>query len=131
MLARADEPAEAGIVLVTGAGFDVVPTDCLATLLPRRCPTRPRWSWRSHAPGGVSRGTATTGLAMDVRGRLACGSRGTLVPTRFGAPARDVPFPSKVRRVGSVPWGDLVTATTRPGSPTSSSTPRWSAGAAR
>jgi saccharopine dehydrogenase (NAD+, L-lysine-forming) len=109
VLGRATDARTAGVVLITGAGFDVVPTDCLANLLHAALPDATALELAFVAPGGMSRGTATTGLSMNARGgwrRIA----GTLVPTPIGTPAREVPFPSKVRRVGSVPWGDLVTA---------------------
>ncbi|MDG4827380.1 saccharopine dehydrogenase NADP-binding domain-containing protein [Asanoa sp. WMMD1127] len=109
VLARAADARAAGVVLITGAGFDVVPTDCLANLLHAALPDATALELAFVAPGGMSRGTATTGLAMNARGgwrRIA----GTLVPTPIGTPAREVAFPSKVRKVGAVPWGDLVTA---------------------
>ncbi|MEV4619978.1 saccharopine dehydrogenase NADP-binding domain-containing protein [Asanoa sp. NPDC049573] len=109
VLARDADARAAGVVLLTGAGFDVVPTDCLANLLHAALPDATALELAFVAPGGLSRGTATTGLAMNAKGgwrRVA----GTLVPTPIGTPAREVPFPSKVRRVGAVPWGDLVTA---------------------
>ncbi|SNT36625.1 saccharopine dehydrogenase (NAD+, L-lysine forming) [Asanoa hainanensis] len=109
VLARDADARAAGVVLLTGAGFDVVPTDCLANLLHAALPDATALELAFVAPGGLSRGTATTGLSMNARGgwrRIA----GTLVSTPMGTPARDVPFPTKVRRVGAVPWGDLVTA---------------------
>jgi len=61
------------------------------------------------AGGGLSRGTALTGLAgMADGGRLR--RDGRLVPAPAGSPARTVPFPSGERRVGAIRWGDLVTA---------------------
>jgi short subunit dehydrogenase-like uncharacterized protein len=109
VLGRSGEAAEAGVSLVTGAGFDVVPTDCLANLLCRALPGARSMELAFRAPGGMSRGTATTGLAVAADGgrRLV---DGVLVPTPLGEPAREVPFPSGPRRVGAVPWGDLVTA---------------------
>jgi short subunit dehydrogenase-like uncharacterized protein len=109
VLSRSAEAEAAGVVLLTGAGFDVVPTDCLANLLHAALPDATALELAFVAPGGTSRGTAVTGLATSARGgwrRIA----GVMVPTPIGTPARDVPFPSKVRRVGAVPWGDLVTA---------------------
>jgi saccharopine dehydrogenase (NAD+, L-lysine-forming) len=109
VLARSAEAVEAGVALVTGAGFDVVPTDCLAGMLCAALPEAVSLEIAFRAPGGMSRGTATTGLAMAADG----GRRridGELVTTPLGVPAREVPFPSRPRRVGAVPWGDLVTA---------------------
>jgi short subunit dehydrogenase-like uncharacterized protein len=109
VLDRADEASDAGVALVTGGGFDVVPTDCLAALLAAALPGATWLELAFHAPGGASRGTATTGIAVAAEG--GCLRRdGELVPTGFGVPSRMVPFPSRARRAGAVPWGDLVTA---------------------
>jgi short subunit dehydrogenase-like uncharacterized protein len=109
VLDRDPDARAAGVALVTGAGFDVVPTDCLANLLAGALPGAVALELAFLAPGGMSRGTATTGLAMTAEGgrRLVGGS---LVATPLGVPSRVVPFPSRPRRVGAVPWGDLVTA---------------------
>ena len=109
VLASSSRARDRGVALVTGAGFDVVPTDCLAGLLHAALPDATALELAFVVPGGLSRGTATTGLGLIAGGgRIRVG--GAIVPTRAGTPARDVPFPSKVRRVGSVPWGDVVTA---------------------
>ena len=109
VLSRDAEARARGVALITGGGFDVVPTDCLAGLLHAALPGATALELAFWAPGGLSRGTATTGLAaMGDGGRIRVG--GLLVPTPVGTPAREVAFPSKTRRVGAVPWGDLVTA---------------------
>jgi short subunit dehydrogenase-like uncharacterized protein len=109
VLARSGEAFEARVSLVTGAGFDVVPTDCLANLLCQALPGARSLELAFRAPGGMSRGTAATGLA-DIAGGGRRLIDGVLVPTPLGEPERQVPFPSRTRRVGAVPWGDLVTA---------------------
>jgi short subunit dehydrogenase-like uncharacterized protein len=100
---------DAGVAMITGAGFDVVPTDCLAALLAAALPGAVSLELAFHAPGGLSRGTARTAL-----GEMASGAQrrvaGVLVPTGYGNPSREVPFPSGARRVGATRWGDLVTA---------------------
>ena len=109
IFARHDEAVAAGVVLLPGAGFDVVPTDCLAALLAAELPAAVSLELAFRAPGGMSPGTAKTGLSVTARGGLRRVG-GELRPTPFGQPSRLVPFPSGERRVGSVPWGDLVTA---------------------
>lgn len=106
---RHDEAVAAGVVLLPGAGFDVVPTDCLAALLAAQLPGAVSLELAFLARGGMSPGTAKTALGVAGRGgRRRVG--GQLVPTRYGEPSRVVPFPSGERRVGAVPWGDVVTA---------------------
>lgn len=103
---------DAGVVLVPGVGFDVVPTDCLAVLLAADLPGATSLELAFLVGGGVSRGTARTALttAATSGGRARRRVGGALRPTAFGRPHRIVPFPSGPRRVGAVTWGDLVTA---------------------
>lgn len=109
VFARHREAVEAGVVLLPGAGFDVVPTDCLAALLAAELPDAVSLELAFRAGGGMSRGTARTGLGMAADGaRRRVG--GVLRPTPWGVPRREVPFPSGPREVGAVTWGDLVTA---------------------
>jgi saccharopine dehydrogenase (NAD+, L-lysine-forming) len=109
VLARGPDAAAAGVVLLPGAGFDVVPTDCLAGMLAAALPDAVSLELAFRAPGGTSRGTATTGLAITAAGGFRRVD-GRLVPTPFGHPRRTVPFPSRPRDVGAITWGDLVTA---------------------
>jgi short subunit dehydrogenase-like uncharacterized protein len=57
-----DEQAKkAGIMLLPGAGFDVVPTDCLASKLKRFLPDATNLQLAfANVGGGLSHGTATT-----------------------------------------------------------------------
>jgi short subunit dehydrogenase-like uncharacterized protein len=116
VFAAHDAAVEAGVVLLPGAGFDVVPTDCLAGLLAAALPGATRLELAFRAGGGVSRGTAKVALAMG-----AAGARrridGELRPTRLGEPRRVAPFPSGPREVGALTWGDLVTAARSTGIP--------------
>ncbi len=50
----------AGVMLLPGVGFDVVPSDCLAAHLKRRLPSATQLAIGFQALGRVSRGTATT-----------------------------------------------------------------------
>jgi len=109
VLSRSAEAAAAGVVLLPGAGFDVVPTDCLAGLLAAALPGATSLELAFRAPGGASRGTATTGLAITAAGGFRRVD-GRLRPTPFGRPRRSVPFPSRTREVGAITWGDVVTA---------------------
>src|SRR6185503_19712881 len=60
-LARRDgEARAAGIMLLPGVGFDVVPSDCLAAHLARRLPTAVHLALGFRALGGTSRGTLST-----------------------------------------------------------------------
>jgi short subunit dehydrogenase-like uncharacterized protein len=107
---RHEAARDAGVVLLPGAGFDVVPTDCLAVMLASALPTATHLELAFLAGGGLSPGTARTSLEG-----MASGSRrrvdGALVATQFGEPARTITFPvTGPREVGAIPWGDLASA---------------------
>ncbi|MFY3742753.1 saccharopine dehydrogenase family protein [Anaeromyxobacter sp. Red801] len=53
----------AGVMLLSGAAFDVVPTDCLAAHVARRLPGAVRIAIAIDALGSLSRGTARTVVA--------------------------------------------------------------------
>lgn len=101
--------ADAGVVLLPGAGFDVVPTDCVAALLAARLPDATQLDLAFLAGGGASPGTARTALtgAAD-GGRIRTGGEIRSVPV--GSRRVRAAFPSGARTVVSVPWGDVSTA---------------------
>ncbi|MEV6522116.1 saccharopine dehydrogenase NADP-binding domain-containing protein [Longispora sp. NPDC051575] len=106
--ARRAEAAAAGVALLPGAGFDVVPTDCLAAMLHARLPGATSLELAFVAGGGFSRGTARTALSGG--GVMWRRVEGRLVPVTGGAVTRSVPLPSGARTVSAIPWGDLATA---------------------
>lgn len=104
-----DRAAAAGCVLLPGAGFDVVPTDCLAAMLAAALPGASRLDLAFVVGGGPSPGTArTTVQGMLAPGRARIG--GVIRPVPLGWRTIRVPFPSGPRTVTSVPWGDVSTA---------------------
>ena len=109
VLARDAEARAAGITLLTGGGYDVVPTDCLAGMLAAQLPDATSLEIAFRASGGMSRGTALTGLDIGVGGALRRVD-GKLVSGPLGVPSREVDFGAKKRTVGAVTWGDVVTA---------------------
>jgi short subunit dehydrogenase-like uncharacterized protein len=112
-----DAPArDAGIMIMPGAGFDVVPTDCLALFLKHQMPdaTDLKLAFATMG-GGLSKGTATTMINnLGEGGKRRIDGRITKVPLgehgiwiTFG----NVPGYGKVKRfVMSIPWGDVSTA---------------------
>ncbi|PSR01125.1 MAG: hypothetical protein BRD50_09210 [Bacteroidetes bacterium SW_11_45_7] len=66
---------EAGIMLLPGAGFDVVPTDCLAAYLRQQMPEASFLELAfAGLGGGFSRGTAKTAVENIDKGGLSAGS---------------------------------------------------------
>jgi short subunit dehydrogenase-like uncharacterized protein len=111
MLRQYDAQAkQAGIMVLPGAGFDVVPTDCLALLLKNLLPDAVNLKLAfATIGGGLSHGTASTmvnklGEGGSVR------KNGKIVQVPLGQKGFWVDFGKKRLFVMSIPWGDIATA---------------------
>jgi short subunit dehydrogenase-like uncharacterized protein len=110
MLARLDGPAKAaGVMLLPGVGFDVVPSDCLALHLKQRLPTASRLRLGFQVQGGLSRGTATTMLENLHRGGMIRRG-GVLTPVPACWRTRTIDFGKGPVVAMTIPWGDVSTA---------------------
>src|SRR5260370_21012248 len=109
LAARNAEARTAGVMLLPGSGFDVVPSDCLAAHLKRRLPTARRLTLGFQARGRLSRGTATTMAENFHRGGLM---RRDGVLTRVPAAwkTRPIDFGRGPVTAMTIPWGDVSTA---------------------
>lgn len=110
-----EKAQRAGVALVPGVGFDVVPTDCLAARLADALPGAQALELAFVAEGGgPSRGTAKTMVThLPAAGAVRRGGRIEPVPAVFDAKEIDIPLPGgeSVRRwVATIPWGDVSTA---------------------
>jgi short subunit dehydrogenase-like uncharacterized protein len=101
---------EAGIMLLPGAGFDVVPSDCLAAHLKQRLPSARQFRLFLRGVGaGVSRGTAKSAVEnMHRQGTIRRDGQLVQVPPAWNVRERD--FGRGYTRVVSVGWGDVSTA---------------------
>ena len=100
----------AGVAFVSGVGFDVVPTDCLAALLAEALPDATHLDLAFTSRGGSwSAGTVKT---MIESFPYACAARrnGKIVPRPLAAERLDVDFPFGRRRCAAIAWGDVSTA---------------------
>jgi short subunit dehydrogenase-like uncharacterized protein len=108
LAARDAEAKAADVVLLPGAGFDVVPSDCLAAHVKRRLPTATTLDLVIGGLTKVSRGTAKTmveGMARGTRVREA----GRIV--ELARPPRGTAdFGHGLRPTIGVSWGDVATA---------------------
>jgi short subunit dehydrogenase-like uncharacterized protein len=110
-LARLDDQArQAEIMIMPGAGFDVVPSDCLASHLHQRLPTVTHFRlFLRGVGGGVSRGTARSAVEnMHRQGRIR--RDGKLVPVPPAWQVLEQDFGRGPVKVVSVGWGDVSTA---------------------
>ncbi len=107
--ARHDEAQKAGIVVMPGVGFDVVPTDCLAARLSERLPNAQLLELAFSGGGGFSRGTLKTMvLGSGQGGAIRKDGRVTRVPV--GWKQQSIPFRDRTRLAVTIPWGDVSTA---------------------
>jgi short subunit dehydrogenase-like uncharacterized protein len=110
LAARDGAAREAGVMLLPGVGFDVVPSDCLAAHLKRRLPAARQLTLAFASRGGVSRGTATT-AAENIHHGGAIRKEGVLTPVPAAWKTREVDFgDGYVRTAVTIPWGDVATA---------------------
>jgi len=107
--ARDEEARAAGVMLLPGAGFDVVPSDCLAVHLKRRLPEATHLALAFRGLGGISRGTALTALeSLETTGAIR--RDGVIVTSPLGELRRQVDFGYGPVDVVAIPWGDISTA---------------------
>ncbi|MDB4990947.1 MAG: integral rane protein [Myxococcaceae bacterium] len=100
---------ESEIALLSGVGFDVVPTDCLALYVAKRLPNITQLEIAIAGIDGLSAGTAKSmldGAGAGVLTRRA----GQLVPIPFGKGGKRIRFADRERSVLPIPWGDLESA---------------------
>lgn len=106
---RSEEAAAAGVTLLPGVGFDVVPSDCLALYVAQRLPDATRLEIAVQGVAGVSRGTALTMVEAAPRGGLVR-REGRLVWVPAGWRRRRIPLGDASAHAVSVPLADLVSA---------------------
>ena len=111
VLAAMDKLAkQAGIMLLPGGGFDVVPSDCLAAHLKQRLPAATHLRLFVRGIGaGVSPGTAKSAVEnIHRQGTIRRGGRLIQVPPAWNVREQD--FGRGYTKVVSVGWGDVSTA---------------------
>ena len=107
--ARHADAIGAGITVLPGAGFDVVPSDCLAAHVARRLPSATRLVLAFQTSSRMSRGTATTAIEQAHAGGLVRRD-GRLARVPAGWRTRSVDFGDGAVKAISIPWGDVATA---------------------
>jgi len=109
-LAALDAAArDAGIMVLPGAGFDVVPSDCLAAHLKAQLPGAARLVLAFFSNGRTSHGTATTIVENLAKG-LWVRKNGRLTRVPVGWKELTIYFGEGPRGAITIPWGDVSTA---------------------
>ncbi len=107
--ARDREAREAGVMVMPGVGFDVVPSDCLAAHLKRRLPSANRLALGFQGLNQPSRGTANTMIENVHRGGMVR-KDGKLTPVPAAHKTRTIDFGRGPTAAIAIPWGDVSTA---------------------
>ena len=106
---RDADARKAGVVLLPGVGFDVVPTDCLSARLAEQLPDAMLLELAFCGGGSFSRGTLKTMvLGQDQGGAIRKDGRIVRVPV--GWKTQPISFRDKSRVGVTIPWGDVSTA---------------------
>jgi short subunit dehydrogenase-like uncharacterized protein len=106
----------ADVVLLPGAGFDVVPSDCLAASLVNALPAATKLQLAFEAAGGPSPGTAKTSIeGLGNGGWVRRDGKLKKVPLAWKT--RTIPFAHAERTGVTIPWGDVYTAFVSTGVP--------------
>jgi len=110
VMARNDEAVQRGVMLLPGVGFDVVPTDCLGSMLAAKMPDAKELWLAFYAPRGeVSRGTLKTMIEGLGEGG-AIRKDGRIIRVPFAYDVREIAFSCGKRLAMTIPWGDVSTS---------------------
>jgi short subunit dehydrogenase-like uncharacterized protein len=106
---RDDAARKAGIMVMPGVGFDVVPSDCLAMHLKNRLPTATDLTLAFYGIGRLSHGTQST-MTMNVGQGGSVRRDGQITPVPAGWRTREIDFGQASKLAVTIPWGDVSTA---------------------
>ena len=98
-----------GILLISGVGMDVIPTDCLSAYVAGKVPGAQQLEIALAGTSTLSPGTVKSALEFMPKGGLVR-RNGELISLPLGSGAKRVGFSDRTRTVMPIPWGDLVTA---------------------
>jgi len=109
MARRGEQAKEAGIMIMPGVGFDVVPSDCLALHLKNRLPGATNLMLAFYGMGKISHGTQAT-MTMNVGRGGAIRRDGEIVQVPAAWKTREIDFGEFTKTGVTIPWGDVSTA---------------------
>jgi short subunit dehydrogenase-like uncharacterized protein len=108
MWSRAEEIRRAGITAVPGAGFDVVPTDCLAAYVAGKLERPDSLVIALRGLEGASQGTLRTAI-RQISKPILCRRAGAIIALDDRSP-RWIDFGSGAEPCVPLSWGDVATA---------------------
>ena len=107
--AQHERALRAGVGLISGAGFDVIPSDCLAKYVAEKLPSAIDLQIGVASSTQPSSGTAKSSIEMMPRGGMRR-QNGQLVPLQLGDGAKKIHFSHRELVTLPISWGDLETA---------------------
>lgn len=112
-----EKALQAGITIMPGVGFDVVPSDCLANYLKEQLSDASSLELTIASRGGsISHGTMSTMVeSLGQAGAVRIAGEIKAVP--LAHKQKQVHFGNFKRTVVTIPWGDISTAFTSTGIP--------------
>lgn len=108
IMSRDQEARDAGVVLLPGVGFDVVPSDCLAAMLAKKLPDAHRLTLAFTGARSSVGTTKTMVENLPKGGAMRLGGRIVSVPTVYDT--KTISFTSGEKTCMMIPWGDVSTA---------------------
>lgn len=110
IMAQTETAKAAGVSLIPGVGFDVVPTDCLAAQLAAALPDATHLELAFYTQGGSLSGGTVKSSIEHAGGGNKIRQGNEIVVEPVGKVSREIPFSIGVREAMSIPWGDVSTA---------------------
>jgi short subunit dehydrogenase-like uncharacterized protein len=108
LAARDNQAGGAGIMIMPGVGFDVVPSDCLAAHMKRRMPDAIELTLAIGGLEKMSRGTAKS--SIESVGNPVRVREGGRIISKWPPMRRQFDYGKGVRPSIAVGWGDVATA---------------------
>jgi short subunit dehydrogenase-like uncharacterized protein len=109
MAALNERAKAANMMIMSGVGFDVVPSDCLALHLKNRLPSATNLTLAFYGIGRMSHGTQAT-MMMNVGNGGAIRKNGEITSVPAAFKTREINF-GQIKKLGvTIPWGDVSTA---------------------
>ncbi|MCI4667230.1 MAG: saccharopine dehydrogenase NADP-binding domain-containing protein [Bacteroidia bacterium] len=100
----------ANIMVMSGVGFDVVPTDCMAAYLKNKLPDATHLQLAfANLGGAISHGTSLT-MVENLGKPGSMRKDGKIIAVPLGHDGMTVPFIPKDIYCMAIPWGDVSTA---------------------
>jgi len=103
------EAKKQGVVICPGVGFDVIPTDCVASVLKKALPDANYLALGFDSKSSFSPGTAKTSVeGLGDGGKIR--QDGEIITVGLPHKVRKIDFGAGEKTATTVPWGDVSTA---------------------